>query len=305
MSNAVADKQTQTRKLLGIVQKKLDEIRLDGGTQSRADGVCPKTVQRYAENMADGIEFDHLDVFRGVDDRESSGRVYDWLAHGFHRLYAKKQNGQVSDFVRVYEGTRRDAVLFSVGCNAEHGRQRTTKDIRHAVRMLLCDPEWWHKSIKWIADMCRVDWKTANRVKDAMIVERQLASGEDIDLSSLPAEDADATVEGRSRHGGTRTMRKGRRGAAIKPVRIETEDSEIARIWAQVKRSDIKYVRQCLALDLSLAAMIERIVQVYTAIPLMNADGVLREKTPRLLYITAAGSVEEVSDAPQEPEAAA
>lgn len=301
MSNAGAEKPERKWKLLGTIQLTLDEIRLDGGTQSRADGVCSKIVQRYAENMSDGIEFDRLDVFRGVDDREPTGRVYHWLAHGFHRLYAKKQNRQVSDFVRVYEGSRRDAVLFSVGCNAEHGRQRTVKDIRHAVRMLLTDPEWWHKSINWIAQMCRVDWKTANRVKEAMVVERELAAGNDIDLSSLAPAEEDETVQGRSRHGGTRTMRKGRRNPKIKPVRIETEQSEIARIWAQVRRSDIKYVRQCLALDLPLAEIVGRVLRAYDAIPAIDADGNPRAKEERTFFVPG----KEVSDAPQEAASAA
>jgi N6-adenosine-specific RNA methylase IME4 len=40
------------------------------------------------------------------------------------------------------QGTRRDAVLFSVGANASHGLRRTHEDKRQAVRTLLEDEEW-------------------------------------------------------------------------------------------------------------------------------------------------------------------
>lgn len=42
----------------------------------------------------------------------------------------------------IRQGTRRDAVLFSVGANASHGLRRTNEDKRRAVTVLLMDEEW-------------------------------------------------------------------------------------------------------------------------------------------------------------------
>jgi len=56
--------------------------------------------------------------------------VYDgaeyWLWDGFHRLHARKRNGLYTVPAIVRQGTRRDAVLLSVGANATHGFRRTT-----------------------------------------------------------------------------------------------------------------------------------------------------------------------------------
>jgi hypothetical protein len=42
----------------------------------------------------------------------------------------------------VRQGTRRDAVLYSVGANAKHGLRRSVADKRRAVETLLKDEEW-------------------------------------------------------------------------------------------------------------------------------------------------------------------
>ncbi len=56
----------------------------------------------------------------------------------------------------IRKGTQRDAILFSVGSNAEHGLRRSNSDKRRAVETLLNDPEWSKKSARWIADVCHV-----------------------------------------------------------------------------------------------------------------------------------------------------
>ena len=65
-----------------------------------------------------------------------------WLADGFHRLAAVKKEGTGFIPVEIHPGTRRDAVLYSVGANATHGLPRTNADKRRAVLILLQDEEW-------------------------------------------------------------------------------------------------------------------------------------------------------------------
>jgi len=59
----------------------------------------------------------------------------------------------------VYQGTRREAVLYSVGANADHkpALPRSREDKRRAVMTLLQDPEWGKWSNCQIAKACRVD----------------------------------------------------------------------------------------------------------------------------------------------------
>lgn len=126
----------------------LAELRTDGGTQPRAY-TDHATVDEYAEAMQGGAEFPPVIVF-------SDGAAF-WLADGFHRMLAAHKLGRESMRADIRKGTVRDAILFSVGANAAHGRPRTRADRRHAVSTLLRDDEWSGWSDQVIADRCAVD----------------------------------------------------------------------------------------------------------------------------------------------------
>ena len=111
----------------------LDLIRLDGGTQCRADST-EAMAEEYAEAMKEGAVFPAVTVFR-------DGADY-WLADGFTRVEAARRVGLARISAEVREGTRRDAVLYAVGANATHGMRRTNADKRAAIARLLDDPEW-------------------------------------------------------------------------------------------------------------------------------------------------------------------
>lgn len=134
----------------------LDLIRMDGGTQSRTalDG---ETINDYAEAMKDGARFPAVTVFY-------DGSAY-WLADGFHRVNAAKQAGLASLPVELAQGTQRDAILFSVGANASHGKRRTNADKRQAVERLLRDDEWSKWSDNRIAEQCAVDQSTVSKYR--------------------------------------------------------------------------------------------------------------------------------------------
>ena len=108
-------------------------IRTDGGTQTR-EAVRREIAEEYAEALRQGARFPAVTVFY-------DGEAY-WLADGFHRMLAHiiAKLPTVQAYVR--QGTRRDAVLYSVGANHRHGVMRTNADKRRAVETLLLDPEW-------------------------------------------------------------------------------------------------------------------------------------------------------------------
>jgi len=122
-------------------------IRVDGGTQSRA-GIDGTVVQSYAEDISDGIVFPPVVVFH-------DGETY-WLADGFHRHRAHLQAGKKKIAVEVRQGTRREAMLHSVGANSDHGLRRTNEDKRRAVITLLNDAEWSQWSVNRISQLCHV-----------------------------------------------------------------------------------------------------------------------------------------------------
>ena len=58
-----------------------------------------------------------------------------WLSDGFHRLHAHRNAGLGTIKANVHAGTKRDAVLASVGANAEHGLKRKLTEGEKRVKM--------------------------------------------------------------------------------------------------------------------------------------------------------------------------
>jgi uncharacterized ParB-like nuclease family protein len=122
-------------------------IRVDGGTQSRAK-LHEETIVDYADAIREGAKFPPVTVFY-------DGATY-WLADGFHRHAAHHQAGKKKILADVRQGSRRDAILFSVGANANHGLRRTRDDKRRAVMTLLNDSEWSTWPNTKVAEQCDV-----------------------------------------------------------------------------------------------------------------------------------------------------
>lgn len=131
-------------------------IRTDGGTQPRA-GVNEDVLEEYTKAMTLGVLFPPITVFY-------DGESY-WLADGYHRLEAAKKTGASVIAVDFQQGTRRDAVLYSVGANATHGLRRTNADKRRAVVTLLRDEEWSKWTNRRLAATCGVDEGLVRAIK--------------------------------------------------------------------------------------------------------------------------------------------
>ncbi|MEM1349667.1 MAG: hypothetical protein AAGI01_13990, partial [Myxococcota bacterium] len=137
----------------------LADVRTDGGTQPRVQ-LDDATLNEYAERMA-------LDEDTGaVVDPE--GRVWEelvvyndedgvlWLADGFHRMHAALLAGLAEFQVRYKSGSQRDAVRYSLGANATHGKRRTNADKRRAVERALRDEQWSTFTDARVAQLCKV-----------------------------------------------------------------------------------------------------------------------------------------------------
>lgn len=131
-------------------------IRIDGGTQSRAS-LYQNVVDDYASAMGDGTSFPPVVVFYDGTDH--------WLADGFHRYHAHVKLGLAEIDADVRQGTRRDAILYSVGANESHGLRRTNEDKRRAVLTLLNDAEWAKWSDREIAKVCAVSHVFVGRLR--------------------------------------------------------------------------------------------------------------------------------------------
>jgi DNA-binding transcriptional regulator YiaG len=89
-----------------------------------------------------------------------------------------EKNGWITYPCEVRQGTRRDAVLFSVGANADHGLRRTNADKRRAVEVLLRDEEWKQWNDHEIGRQCNVSHHTVAKVREELYppVTRQMPS---------------------------------------------------------------------------------------------------------------------------------
>ena len=146
---------------MNIQHINIELIRQDGGTQARAamDAVA---IEEYALAMAEGGNFPPVVVFQ-------EGDVY-WLGDGFHRAAAHfKAFGYAPIAADVREGGLREARLFAIGANMDHGIRRTNADKRMAVSLLLQDPEWSTWSNREIARRCGVSDPFVMKVRDEVL----------------------------------------------------------------------------------------------------------------------------------------
>jgi hypothetical protein len=145
----------------------LSAIIIDKGTQSRA-AISEDTVTDYAEAMQAGDQFPPITVFHdGVDY---------YLADGFHRLHAAKRLHKASIQADVKTGTLRDAILYSLGANRDHGLRRSNADKRKCVQTLLEDFEWGELSVNEMARICGVSPQLVTAVKLEMEVGTKVST---------------------------------------------------------------------------------------------------------------------------------
>ena len=139
---------------------KLDQIRVDGGTQSRVN-LNQDTVGEYALALENGDIFPPVTTF-------FDGTDY-WLADGFHRFAANVQIGARTVDVDVRVGTQRDAQFFSSSANNKHGLPPTRADRRHAAFKLLADAEWSKMSDRAIAKQCGIHHTTVGEYRSSLV----------------------------------------------------------------------------------------------------------------------------------------
>lgn len=228
-----------------VITLHLDLIRTDGGTQPRAE-LDQATIERYAEAMQAGATFPPIDVYY-------DGTAY-WLADGFHRLAARRHLVDTAYELMwtkinatVHQGTRRDAVLRSLGANNDHGLVRSNADKRRAVLTMITDSEWSQWSDREIARQCKVSHTFVGNLRRETYPDSDATgnvySSDDAGQGDQPAAPATRTY---TRDGETRTMDVSNIGAhqqAVAAVRAALDEHratrgdsrQISRYWLKVQ----------------------------------------------------------------------
>lgn len=153
----------------------LDLIKLTAETQSRAS-IRDDVIQEYREVWEadpDGNPFPPVVVY-------FDGTEY-WMADGFHRGISAKLAGKHEIDVQVEEGGPRDAVLYGMAANVQHGIRRTNADKRRAVEILFADKAFATKAVRWLAQAACVSTTFVSNVRAEL---DQSSPGEAVPVSS-------------------------------------------------------------------------------------------------------------------------
>lgn len=140
----------------------IEQIRIDGDTQPRVQ-ISDELVAEYVEQLKEGTEFPPVTIFFDGADH--------WLADGFHRYHAHRQLDRKEIAADVHKGGQREAILFAVGANCEHGQWRTNLDKHKAVVTMLTnklvykDADGNPLSDAAIGRLCKVHYTTVGRIR--------------------------------------------------------------------------------------------------------------------------------------------
>lgn len=186
----------------------LSLIRIDGGTQIRAE-LNQETVDAYAEAYLAGAIFPAITVFFDGKDR--------WLADGFHRYFAAKKAGKTTILEKITPGTKRDAILFSLGANGTHGLNRTNADKRNAVTTMLQDPEWAKWSNEAISKQCHVSPHTVADVKRSISANAEMPTIRTVERNGKTYEQNTANI-------GKPAAPAAKPAPVVEPIAEEPED---------------------------------------------------------------------------------
>jgi hypothetical protein len=149
----------------------INDITKDLGIQSRVT-IDQEVVSEYTELMQNNTVFPPIVVFK-----DSENNIL--IADGFHRYEAAKLANKTEIECEIHEGTKRDAIEFSIGANATHGLRRTNADKRKAVLMLLQDAEWSAMSNRAIGSKAGVDHKTVGNIREEYNLQTEKVIGSD------------------------------------------------------------------------------------------------------------------------------
>jgi len=161
-------------------EMRLDQIRIDGGTQARAK-MSDETVKTYADALKDGAVFPPVVVFFDSKDH--------WLADGFNRYYANKMIGRKEIDVVIMTGNVLDAKLYACGANASHGQPRTNADKRNAVLLVLNETAWKGMSERDVARACNVSHTYVQIVKKSLATLPQAESSPKAEKKQIPKQE--------------------------------------------------------------------------------------------------------------------
>ena len=180
------------------------DITIDPEFQSRVE-LNNSTVKEYAELMEDGYKFPPVAAYR-------VGSQY-FLVDGNHRVKAALKLNWATIECTVYDGTKRDALIYAAGVNFDHGLPRTMADKRCVVTRVLNDLEWCQWSDRDIANRCKVSHTFVSKVRKDL-------------TGNVASDDEKKTRVCKTKHGTTTTMTTAKIGKKPLPAQATADGTD-------------------------------------------------------------------------------
>lgn len=151
----------------------IKKIVIDAGTQPRVV-IDNDVVAEYVEVVKISIKDEQPNPFDELPDdklpqvfRDPTGRCV--LADGFHRFGGHKGGHAKEMKCAIRNGTERDALMFSLGTNQDHGVRRSNRDKVRAVKLAFGMPESGTWPNTEIARLCGVSEAMVREHKPAKV----------------------------------------------------------------------------------------------------------------------------------------
>lgn len=129
-------------------------------TQTRAK-LNPVAVTEYVEATRNGEKFPAVTLFH-------DGNLY-WIADGFHRIACAKVLELEEIVANVHNGGYRDAVLFGLQANRQHGLRPSQADKRAMVLKVLQEENIFQLSERQIAEFCGVSHTYIQMLREELL----------------------------------------------------------------------------------------------------------------------------------------
>jgi ParB-like chromosome segregation protein Spo0J len=168
----------------------LTSLERDPAINCRAGGVSEGIAKGYAEALQAGGVFPPVIVFRDAEGKS-------WLADGFHRVRAHELVGREEVPVDLREGDRRAALFFAASANKDHGAQRSNKDKRKAVLVLVNDAGWASMSDAEIARHAGVSDRFVAKLRPSTPNGSGLRKGKDGKQRRMPKASKKSKAKGK------------------------------------------------------------------------------------------------------------
>jgi hypothetical protein len=139
------------------------DVTVDPAYQMRAGGLDAEYAGELAEVVRAGKAYKERPVVFRVARKGKPPELI--LAGGFHRHRGYELAGVAAAEYEVRDGTALDAKKYALGDNADHGRRRTTQDIRRAVEAALADKRLAGLSDREIDALCGVSVGYTSRLR--------------------------------------------------------------------------------------------------------------------------------------------